>query len=786
MAATLPNPSPSLFGAIKNIGRGLFDRTAKFAGYGAAVPTATTAQGSRIGTNPNSTFASVQRVGMQFTAEMVAKNSAIGAAYLAQRVNYCSSSIDYVPHTGDTGLDREIKQFLQGSDGVGGYFSTMGVDCSMQDAFSRTADIETPVRGDAGLIFWRDALDNLRLIEFSADQLGEVYQFTMPRPCSLSRDAVGQLYESSGSDCIYFAGRYFRGADCVAYRIYERTNAWYGNPQIYDADDVIYFRDPASFRGVRGVTKFANALQHMQKGEDMLQAALSAAQRQARTAGRVFNNSGGPASGYGSEIVQGDPNLGGDMIKYFEREPGGPMVEYFYNGDNAEFVNPTAPGPELIAGVETSDERVAISLGLNYAFLISATKVGGAPSRLEIEKADKELNRIQRTIHRPRLNIIRDRVLMDALHRGIIRKPFGMTKEQFLRGNWQLPISPSVDAFYDAKENISMVRAGMEAAQDVIAETNRNWEDVLEKNAQWAMKCSMVRQDANKMLIAAGYKPDITPADIAQVSDNPQQSAAAENIEQGKPAAGGSPTPATAQQTAQLAEHDVSDEKRDGSGRWTGGGGSSAKKDGPVKSDGKKSDIDSKISSVRDGNGSMEFFHGTRMKNADLHIGKTFADNQQTADNYASDKTFQGNVDISGLKIARVKRFDRDDPNYGAVGDTDDDIADLQDRGIDLIEYDDEDPNNKEHTAYRIVSDKALGRFKDGVSLRDNRIHSLAENLSENELLGKSKDEVLDKIKSLSVEEVFKMAVDHEPDHDEKFVAQIFKDAGVKLAAKTK
>ena len=233
---------PSFLGSLKNIGIGLFKRTAAFAGYGAASPTATTAQGSRIGTNPNSTYASVQRVGMQFTAEMVAKNSAIGAAYLAQRVNYCSSVIDYVPHTGDTGLDREIRSYLQGEDGVSGYFGSMGVDCSMQDAFSRTADIETPVRGDAGLIFWRDSLDNLRLIEFSADQLGEVYNFTMPRACSLSRDAEGMLYECSGSDCIYFAGRYFRGADCVAYKIYERTNAWYGSPRIYDADDVIYFQ----------------------------------------------------------------------------------------------------------------------------------------------------------------------------------------------------------------------------------------------------------------------------------------------------------------------------------------------------------------------------------------------------------------------------------------------------------------------------------------------------------------------------------------------------------------
>ena len=571
MSAAITIPKPSVMGAFRNIGKGLYNLTAKLAGYNAASPTATTRVGGRIGTNSNSTWASLQRVGMQFTAEMVAKNSAIGAAYLSQRINYCSSLITYIPATGDTGLDAEITNYLHGADGCGGAFSTMGVDCSMQDAFSRTADIETPVRGDAGLIWWRDESGDLRLLEFSADQLGEIYNYQPPRTCSIGRNAKGDVCEVPGNDCIYFAGRYFRGADAVAYKIFERNNSWYGNPQIYAASDVLFFRDPASFRGIRGVTKFANALEHMQKGEDMLQAALASAQRQARTAGRVFNNSGSPAGDYDSVTLQGDPALG-NMVKYFEREPGGPNVEYFYNGDSAEFVQPTSPGPEIIQGVETADERVAIALGMNYAFLISATKVGGAPSRLEIEKADKELQRIQNTIHRPKLNRIRDVVLMDASNRNLIRRPFGMSKEKFMRGNWMLPVSPSVDAFYDAKENISMVRSGLEAAQDVIAETNRNWEDVLTKSKQWAMRCSMMRQDGNAELektispiTGKPYKADLTAQDIAQTSDNPQSAAAAENITQGKPAGGGD-KPQGEAPTAALADFDESKHKRDEGG----------------------------------------------------------------------------------------------------------------------------------------------------------------------------------------------------------------------------
>lgn len=523
-----PTSSPTFIGAIRNIGVGLYRATAKFANYRSAQRTNTTRLVGYNGTNPNSTIANQQRVAMNWSAEDVFKNCPLGADYINLRVNYCSSMMQYVPDTGDSGLDAELKEYLHGEDGSGGIFGTMGVDCSMQDAFCRTADIETPIRGDAGLIIWRDINDGIRLIEFSADQIGEIWAFGLSRKCGLMRNDDGEIKETVGSDVIYQSGRYFRGPDCVAYKIYERSNSFYANPVIYDADDVIYFRDPASFRGIRGVSKFAPALMHFEKGERLFQIGMDAALRQAKTAMVVMNERGQPDEG--SYEVD---DLENGQVRFSERIPGGPLVEYFYNGDSANFMSPDSPGAELIQGVETSDERVSLALGLPYAFLVSPKNVGGAPSRLEVEKATKEFSRIQRMIHRPKLNRISRAVILDA-----VRNEIMPPHPRILRGRWILPISPTVDAGYSNDENITNLRSGLECPQDLVAETNRDWKQVLNSKRQAAIDVAIATQTANQELIRLGYKGTVTTLDLAQLSDNPQTSAAAENLEQGKSATG--------------------------------------------------------------------------------------------------------------------------------------------------------------------------------------------------------------------------------------------------------
>lgn len=573
MATKAPEqPKATFVGALRNIGKGLFQRTAKFASYRAAYGTATTRVGTRNGTNPNSTIATMQRVGMNWTAEDVFKNSCIGAGYINQRINYCSSQITYVPATGDSGLDTEIKQLLHGQDGFGGLFATMGVDCSMQDAFMRTADIECPVRGDAGLIIWRDEQGDIRLIEFSADQIGEIYNFTNPRKCGLIKRGDKIEETAMNQDCVYFAGRYFRGADCVAYKIYERTNSFYSNPAIYDAADIIYFRDPASFRGVRGVTKFATAILHMEKGENLFQIGMDAAMRQAKTAFFVTNENGGPTEGgYGIE----GQNVPGFTSYYYERIGAGPQTEFGYNGDSMTPISADSPGPELIQGVETSDERASLALGIPYAFLISPKNVSGAPSRLEVEKATREFRRLQNTIHRPRLTRLRNIILLDALNRKLI----DTDNPNFLRGRFALPISPTVDAGYSADENIDNLRAGLECPQDLVAETNRDFAQIIMAKKQAAVMVAKAVEDGNDELVKAGYKPTITALDIAQLSDNPQQTAAAENLTEGKSATG-APT-----ESAKMSNFDESKHPRgqpNNKGEFGPGGGGVATKAKPT------------------------------------------------------------------------------------------------------------------------------------------------------------------------------------------------------------
>ncbi len=579
----MANPPATFLGALRGIRDGIYSRVAKFAGYSAASPTNTTRAGSRLGLNANTSTAGLQRLGMSFTADMICKDNPLCTAYLTQRQNYCSSTLIYLPGTSDEGLNKAITEYLHGTDGCGGIFSTMGVDCSMQDAFMRTADLETPVKGDAALVNC-EWYEEMRLMEVSADQIGEIFNFQPIRKCSLERkiyrDAKGnieriEIKECAGNDCTYYAGRYFRGPDCVAYKILERQEHWYGNATIYDAADVHYFRDPASYRGYRGITLFHTALPYMQKSDDLLTAALGIAQRQARDSAYIFNNSG-QANGTEFDTVI-DPNTG--RITYIENTAQGPAERYFFNGDSITPNAPTAPGTDVINGIESSDERVALGLRMTFAFLINGSKMGGVVARGDTQKVWKEFSRIQNTIHRPRLNRIKNQSLMNAVRRGTFDIPRGMTSDEFLRGRWMLPTSPVTDAFNDSKAMIDEVREGLIAPQDAIAQTNRDYRDIIRKGGEWRELVELEAWERTKNLREKGCPGIVSAQEISATSDNPQAQAASENLIEGKPASGENKPQGEAPAkpaTAALAFDDS--EKRDDSGKWTGDGGHGEKR----------------------------------------------------------------------------------------------------------------------------------------------------------------------------------------------------------------
>jgi hypothetical protein len=482
----------------------IFDRViSRLSYYSAGAPTLTRTQQSWPGTNPNSVYSQIQRNNMQWNADYIVKNVAFAIGYLKIRRNYCSPQ-GWSPNTGDKQLNLDVKAYCDEQ------WKDMGVNCSMWTAFSRTADVELPTRGDSALIWYRDE-SRLKLMEVSSDQIGELLFYNNP---------VTKI-----DGLTYFAGMYFdKYGQRQAMKVYQR--GWadnYVDPVVYPASDVIYFQDNL-VRGVRGVTSFHGAIESITKAGKLWQYGMDAAQKQAKTAVVMSNEYGqptGPQYGY-SEETSAD---GGVVI--IERNFDGAETQFQYNGDGYDLIQTTAPGPELINGCRYADEQASLSLAMPYAFLVNAASEGGATYRGELGKAGKEINRITR-LHEEQFKKIVYVTIMEGINNRVFSGKalnFDMTG-----GTVDFPTLPTADSFRESKDDIMSNRAGIESKKRILGRYRESWDVVLNENKQEAIDVSMAVQDANKELIAAGYKGDVTAADISQNSDNPQQSAAAEDM----------------------------------------------------------------------------------------------------------------------------------------------------------------------------------------------------------------------------------------------------------------
>jgi len=481
---------------------------AKWAGYDAAQQNRTVPQHSRYGSNANSLASQQQRVQMQWDGEWLMKNTALGVNYATKRRIYCSTDVTYAPDTGDTKLDEELGAYLVEE------FAQTGVNCSMMEAFSRTADVELPMRGDSALVWYRD-MTRLKLMEVQADRIGELYTFVQP--------------QSSIAGLTYFAGIFFDAAGThQAFKIYERGfNDVYFNPQIYPASDVIYFQDNM-MQAVRGVTKFAQALQIAEKRAQILKFTMDTMAQQSKIAAISSNNSGGPTEASYETI-----NTLNGGVEYQETFADGAVLKYQFNGDQYQVLRAEHPSEAFIKAMDSLDMQSSLALGLPYEFLFTPSGSGGAPARFSFEAAGKEIMRIRNTIHRPRLNKISYVKIMEAVENGLFPAIPTIT-----RGNWNWPTLPSADAFRDVISDIKEVRAGHTSLKRVItANTGASFETVLRENKATAIAIAKTVEDANKELTDGGYEPVITRDDIQEIWDNPQpvQSAPGDNQQSNDP-----------------------------------------------------------------------------------------------------------------------------------------------------------------------------------------------------------------------------------------------------------
>jgi len=541
-------------------------KTAVLAGYEGARQSKSFNSPTRVGSNPNSTIAQLQRSKLSLQGEEIVKNTAFGRNLINRRRAYCSSGITYHPDTGDSALNKLVTDYCVDQ------WKRMGVNQSMQQAFGICADAMLPQYGDCALRWIRSEPGNpeseLRLLAITGDRIGEVYRYVAP----VVKDGI-----------TYYCGLFFNGPNITHYRIYERWyDTTYIRPENVEAADVIFFIDPID-TGVRGVSLFSAAVDDIRSSHEILKATKDTMQQQSKMAAIASNNSGSAMDYSYDKQTNAD-----GTIEYQESYADGAVVKYQFNGDSYQVLRAEHPSQDFVAALRYLDQRGSLACGFPYEFLFSGSESGGAPFRGAFEIAGREIERLRNQVHGPRLDVIAYVTIMDGVERGLLPAKAGIT-----RGSWQFTTLPSADAFRDAKSDIDQIRAGITSPQRVIANNLGTTADaILSETREWAIMVSKTVEDANRELVKQGYKPTVTAQDVAQVSDNPQAAAQAENLTQGKPTTisdsstksdtvektGEAPKPAAA-----MADFDESKHPRAKDGEFGSGGGGAKKEDAPAK-----------------------------------------------------------------------------------------------------------------------------------------------------------------------------------------------------------
>jgi hypothetical protein len=514
---------------------------ASFASYDAATPDKTRQLSNRIGTNPNSAYAQQQRVMMMWQAEDLVKNSD-WISYCYALKQYCQPT-SWISESPDPVLANEVTDYMRQVMKRG------GINCSAMKAFSDAAHVEMPVRGDSILEAYFDE-SQLRFILRCADQIGELYRFINPASYGWAYGA--DAFNAPGlTDVNYFAGIFLSpSGENQAFKIYERGyNQMYINPHVVPAANCIYFQDNL-FAGHRGVTKFAPAIQSIQKRNKIWQSGMDSMAMQSKIAAIASNSSGEPEEPAYETTTNDDGS-----ISYIEKMSDGAVVKYQFTGDSYQFMKSEQPGGSLLQGLDYADERTCLALGFPKSMLITARDGGGAPTRFDMSRAGREIMRLRDEVYTPPLEKMAYLFIMDGINRGLLPAQAGV-----LKGRWHFPSLPTADAFRDDKSDVEAMRAGLTTRTAIIAKNgDGTFADVLKQGAQEAVAIQIATQDANRELVKRGYKPAIADLNIAQDTSNPSQQPQGE-----------APANATAAMAFDEGKHPRADDGKFGSGGANG------------------------------------------------------------------------------------------------------------------------------------------------------------------------------------------------------------------------
>ena len=482
--------------------RGLARKQARtLLSYDAAQQSRLRPSAQQIPWNTNSVHDQRERNVLMFEAREMSENSGFVAGHQEKIQMYCTDTLEYVPNTGNPQINSEYHAYIKAWKTK----AHVAYEYTFEQLMGM-ATVGMTRDGDSALIWFRDE-NGLRLEIVEADQIGEWNQYQSP------------LETNTGYVNGIFLGAHNSRA---RFKIYDRIGEMqFANPQIYDAENVIFFIH-SNRKRIRGITAYAMALNNIRDRYQLLSNEMANVKKISETAIITYTQRGeAPVGEWNPGVMNGESipimNDRGELT-YIRQTPAGTQ-EFMGMGEKFEVVKQDRHSPTFQGFLKTLDQDNCHGLNLPYGFLVDPSEPNGAGVRIIAHVAGRQFKRLQNMVLRPNLNKIRDVLLSDAMERGLISKHPNWNK-----GEWLFPPPPTADVQRESDIGIKEVRAGISTYSQQYAIDGEDWNTGFEQKGEEVYKKYKVAYEITQRCLKEGILDvgeKINPEEIATLSDNP-------------------------------------------------------------------------------------------------------------------------------------------------------------------------------------------------------------------------------------------------------------------------
>jgi len=419
--------------------------------------------------SPNSFDVQRDRLQLMREAEDMERNFAPAKMLNRKFASYVTPN-SYHAQTGDTGLDKEIEEYL---------IEDAFLNCDITRRYDFYRMLEFAVLGcnrggDYGFAFQRPGSHP----DMSEDELVQ-----LPfRIQAIEPDRIGGIYQNVVSNDYVSGLNIGEHGQIDSFRVFHRsmTTNTYDNPIDVPAADFVHLTDPMRIDQYRGVSILATAIQNLRDLYEMIDFVKGKAKL--ASALTVFTNSNGALAGssamdaYATNLFPGDATGLQQDIQFGQ-------INHLAAGTDIKFPASSSPSSEEQWLMTQLLKFVAMSYDLPYSFALDASALGGVSSRLESEMAKATFERFQLVLA-PHANRMKNAMLFDATAKGI----FPASKLSIIhRGRWGYRPHPQPDLGREASAAVNLYQNGLLDPMKHWVDNGQDPESVATSMARWAL-----------------------------------------------------------------------------------------------------------------------------------------------------------------------------------------------------------------------------------------------------------------------------------------------------------